>query len=113
MTCNLHKEILVSYYQSDFFLNVCLHVCRSKTANLCILNVDIDVAVTMSHCSFNAGRCHGDPLFFVSEGACNPAESAKLEWAKFRAKMSNMSTDQEPCDLDTCYEWETCSGELV
>uniref|UniRef100_A0A7N6AT02 Complement component 6 n=1 Tax=Anabas testudineus TaxID=64144 RepID=A0A7N6AT02_ANATE len=85
--------------------------CLSQPANLCVLNVDIGVTVSMSLCSFHAGRCHGDPLFFVSEGACNPADSAKLEWAKFRAKMSNKSSVQEPCELDTCYEWETCSGE--
>uniref|UniRef100_A0A7N6BYT7 Sushi domain-containing protein n=1 Tax=Anabas testudineus TaxID=64144 RepID=A0A7N6BYT7_ANATE len=83
--------------------------CLSQPANLCVLNVDIGVTVSMSLCSFHAGRCHGDPLFFVSEGACNPADSAKLEWAKFRAKMSNKSSVQEPCELDTCYEWETCS----
>lgn len=88
-------------------------VCSSQPENLCILNTDIGVTVTMSLCSFHAGRCHGDPLFFVSDGACDPADSAKLEWAKFRAKMSTKSSVQEPCDLDTCYEWETCSGELT
>lgn len=84
--------------------------CLSQTANLCILNVDVGVIISMSLCSFHAGRCHGDPLFFVSDGACDAADSAKLEWAKFRAKMSTNSSVQEPCGLDTCNEWETCIG---
>nr|XP_046230774.1 complement component C6-like [Scatophagus argus] len=84
--------------------------CLSQPENLCILNVDIGAAVPMSLCSFHAGRCHHDPLFFVSEGACDAADSAKVEWAKFRAAMSTKSSVQEPCDLDTCYEWETCSA---
>lgn len=67
----------------------------------------------MSLCSFHAGRCHNDPLFFVSEGVCDAADQAKLEWTKFRASMASKSSVQEPCGLDTCYEWETCSGEFV
>ncbi|XP_037609126.1 complement component C6 [Sebastes umbrosus] len=84
--------------------------CLSQPETLCILNVDIGVTVSMSLCSFHAGRCHGDPLFFVSEGECDAADLSKLEWAKFRANMSSKSSVQEPCDLDTCYEWETCSA---
>lgn len=84
----------------------------SQPENLCILNADIGVTVPMSPCSFHAGRCHGDPLFFVSHGACDAGDLAKLEWAMFRANMSSKSSVQEACEPDTCYEWETCSGEL-
>ncbi|CAN9504791.1 unnamed protein product [Ophioblennius macclurei] len=84
--------------------------CLSQPESLCILNMDLDVAVPMSLCSFHAGRCHNDPLFFFSEASCNQPNADKLEWAKFRAKMSSKSSVQEPCDLDTCYEWETCSA---
>ncbi|XP_026154152.1 complement component C6 [Mastacembelus armatus] len=84
--------------------------CLSQPANLCVLNVDIGATVSMSLCSFHAGRCHGDPLFFVSDGTCDAIDLSKLEWAKFRAKMSAKSSVQERCDLDTCYEWETCSA---
>ncbi|XP_070780240.1 complement component C6 [Enoplosus armatus] len=84
--------------------------CLSQPRSLCILNMDVGVGVPMSLCSFHAGRCNGDQLFFVNEGACDAANSAKLEWAKFRAQMSSKSSVQEPCDLDTCYEWETCSA---
>uniref|UniRef100_A0A8D0ADR9 Complement component 6, duplicate 2 n=1 Tax=Sander lucioperca TaxID=283035 RepID=A0A8D0ADR9_SANLU len=84
--------------------------CLSQAESLCILNLDIGVIVPMSLCSFHAGRCHGDPLFFVNEGACDTADLAKLEWAMFRANMSSKSSVQERCDLNTCYEWETCSA---
>ncbi|XP_050928728.1 complement component C6 isoform X2 [Lates calcarifer] len=84
--------------------------CLSQPASLCILNVEVSVTVEMPLCSFHAGRCHGDPLFFVNDGKCDAADAGKLEWAKFRAKMSSKSSVQEPCDLDTCYEWETCSA---
>ncbi|XP_040914699.1 complement component C6 [Toxotes jaculatrix] len=84
--------------------------CLSHPATLCILNVDVNSTVSMSLCSYNTGRCHGDPLFFVSEGECDAVDPGKLEWAKFRATMSSKSSVQEPCDLDTCYEWETCSA---
>uniref|UniRef100_A0A3Q0RIR1 Complement component 6, duplicate 1 n=1 Tax=Amphilophus citrinellus TaxID=61819 RepID=A0A3Q0RIR1_AMPCI len=83
--------------------------CLSQPENLCILNVDIGVTVPMSLCSFHAGLCHRDPLFFVNHGACDAGDLAKLEWATFRANMSSKSSVQEACDLDTCYEWETCS----
>ncbi|XP_034047517.1 complement component C6 [Thalassophryne amazonica] len=84
--------------------------CLSHTENLCVLNVDIGVIVPMSLCSFHVGRCYGDPLFFVIEGTCDQVDVAKQEWAKFRAKMASKSSVQVPCNLDTCYEWETCSA---
>uniref|UniRef100_A0A669CJW5 Complement component 6, duplicate 1 n=1 Tax=Oreochromis niloticus TaxID=8128 RepID=A0A669CJW5_ORENI len=95
--------------------NGTLHCWRkqSQPENLCILNVDLGVAVSMSLCSFQAGRCHGDPLFFVSKAACDAGTLDKLQWAMFRANMSSKSSVQEPCELDTCYEWETCSGEFT
>uniref|UniRef100_A0A3P8N656 Complement component 6 n=1 Tax=Astatotilapia calliptera TaxID=8154 RepID=A0A3P8N656_ASTCA len=83
--------------------------CLSQPENLCILNIDLGVTVSMSLCSFQAGRCHGDPLFFVSKAACDAGTLDKLEWAMFRANMSSKSSVQEPCELDTCYEWEICS----
>ncbi|XP_023281375.1 complement component C6 isoform X2 [Seriola lalandi dorsalis] len=84
--------------------------CLSQPANLCALNVNISTVVSMSFCSFLSGRCHGDPLFFISKGTCDKVDLGQLEWAKFRAEMSSKSTVQVPCDLDTCYEWETCSA---
>ncbi|CAJ1070867.1 complement component C6 [Xyrichtys novacula] len=84
--------------------------CLSQPESVCVLNVDIDVTVPMSLCSFHAGRCHGDPLFFVSDGSCDAVNPGKVEWAKFRARMSTKSSVHTPCDLDTCYEWETCSA---
>ncbi|XP_041815933.1 complement component C6 [Chelmon rostratus] len=84
--------------------------CLSQPENLCILNTDVGATVSMSLCSFHAGRCHNDPLFYVSDGACDAADVAKLEWVKFRASMSSKSSVQESCGLDTCYEWETCSA---
>uniref|UniRef100_A0A3B5LDT8 Complement component 6, duplicate 1 n=1 Tax=Xiphophorus couchianus TaxID=32473 RepID=A0A3B5LDT8_9TELE len=101
--------------QFDKLLSGCVCIeresCLSQSASLCVLNVNLGVAVSMSLCSFHAGRCHGDPLFYISEGVCNSVEPAKLERAKFRAKMSPRSSLHVPCDLDTCYDWETCSGE--
>ncbi|XP_034565493.1 complement component C6 isoform X1 [Notolabrus celidotus] len=84
--------------------------CLAHPENLCVFNLDVDVIVPMSLCSFHAGGCHGDPLFFVSDGSCDEVDPAKLEWAKFRAKMAAKSSVKEPCDIDTCYEWETCSA---
>ncbi|XP_068430290.1 complement component C6 [Clinocottus analis] len=84
--------------------------CSSQPDALCVLNLDVGVTVEMSLCSFHAGHCHGDPLFFVNEGACDAADLAKVEWAKFRSNMSSKSSVREPCELDTCYEWETCSA---
>lgn len=80
--------------------------CPTSPANICVLNVDVGLTVPMSLCSLHAGRCHGDPLLFVGDGECH---AGQLEWAKFRAKMSAKSSVRVPCDLDTCYEWETCS----
>ncbi|XP_053195648.1 complement component C6 [Scomber japonicus] len=90
---------------------VCItrETCLSQPQSLCILNVDVGVTVPMSLCSFHAGRCHNDPLFFISEGSCDEVDADKLEWAKFRATVGPKSSVQEPCDLNTCYEWETCS----
>lgn len=82
--------------------------CLSHPDSLCVLNADLGVTVSMSLCSFHTGRCHNDPLFFVHNGVCDDA-AVNLEWAVFRANMSSKSTVQVPCDLDTCYEWETCS----
>lgn len=84
--------------------------CLSHAETLCILNLDLNVTVSMSLCSFHAGRCHNDPLFFISESSCDTVDAAKLEWAKFRAEIASKSSVHEPCDLDTCYEWETCSA---
>ncbi|XP_038136581.1 complement component C6 isoform X1 [Cyprinodon tularosa] len=84
--------------------------CLSQSESVCILNVNLDVAVSMSPCSFLAGRCHGDPLFYITDGVCDSVDPSKLEWAKFRAKMSLRSSLHVPCDLDTCFDWETCSA---
>ncbi|XP_041826207.1 complement component C6 isoform X1 [Melanotaenia boesemani] len=84
--------------------------CLSNPNTICVLNTNLGVALSMSLCAFNAGRCHGDPLFFISESLCDPADSSKLEWAKFRAQMSSKSSLHVPCGLDTCYEWETCTA---
>ncbi|XP_029024265.1 complement component C6 [Betta splendens] len=82
--------------------------CLEKPADLCILNVDVGALVSMSLCSFQAGHCHGDPLFFFRERACTLDDLAKLEWAMFRAQMSNRSSVQQPCGLSACYDWEIC-----
>ncbi|XP_020491685.2 complement component C6 isoform X2 [Labrus bergylta] len=84
--------------------------CLSQPPSLCVLNEVVGVQVLMSLCSYHAGRCHGDPLFYISDGSCDAVDSTKLEWVKFRAKMSVKSSVKEPCGLDTCYEWETCSA---
>ncbi|XP_069017032.1 complement component C6 [Embiotoca jacksoni] len=99
--CGLGKKM-----QNSHCVCIQRESCLSQMENLCILNADVGTTMLMSPCSFHSGRCHGDPLFFVSEGECD----GKLEWAKFRAKMSSKSSVQEPCNLDTCYEWETCSA---
>uniref|UniRef100_A0AAR2L608 Complement component C6 n=1 Tax=Pygocentrus nattereri TaxID=42514 RepID=A0AAR2L608_PYGNA len=62
----------------------------------------------MSFCAFHAGRCHGDKLHFMNDGLCK-SDVASLDWAKFRASVSEKSSVQEPCGSNTCYEWETCS----
>ncbi|XP_056288243.1 complement component C6 isoform X1 [Pseudoliparis swirei] len=84
--------------------------CPSRPEAVCVLNLAVGVTVPSSVCSFHAGRCHGDPLFFVNEGACDEADVAGVEWAEFRANMSAKSSVREPCGLDTCYDWETCSA---
>ncbi|XP_024918549.1 complement component C6 [Cynoglossus semilaevis] len=83
--------------------------CLSQQANLCVLNMAVGKTVSMSLCSFHAGRCHGDPLMYVDEGTCEDVDPVKLNWAKFRGEMAAKSSVQVPCDLNTCYEWETCS----
>lgn len=83
--------------------------CSAQEASLCVLNTEVEVPVPMSLCAFNVGRCHGDPLFFIAEGKCNDLDPAKLDWARFRAKMAAKSPVHQSCDLDTCYEWEKCS----
>ncbi|XP_056146818.1 complement component C6 [Lampris incognitus] len=84
--------------------------CLKYQESLCILNADLGVVVPMSLCSFHAGRCHGDPLLYVTEGSCDEVDASKLDWAKFRIQLAPRSSVQEPCDLDTCYEWETCTA---
>uniref|UniRef100_A0A673AQX3 Complement component 6 n=1 Tax=Sphaeramia orbicularis TaxID=375764 RepID=A0A673AQX3_9TELE len=83
--------------------------CLSQPDSLCVLNTDLNVTVSMSLCSFHAGRCHGDPLFYVGHGVCDSVDPSKVEWAQFRAQVASRSSVQEACDLDTCYEWETCT----
>uniref|UniRef100_A0A673AQZ3 Complement component 6 n=1 Tax=Sphaeramia orbicularis TaxID=375764 RepID=A0A673AQZ3_9TELE len=86
--------------------------CLSQPDSLCVLNTDLNVTVSMSLCSFHAGRCHGDPLFYVGHGVCDSVDPSKVEWAQFRAQVASRSSVQEACDLDTCYEWETCTGQF-
>uniref|UniRef100_A0A8C7V4G7 Complement component 6, duplicate 1 n=1 Tax=Oncorhynchus mykiss TaxID=8022 RepID=A0A8C7V4G7_ONCMY len=64
--------------------------------------------VMMSYCGFHSGRCHGDQLFFMNVGPCDE-DVVSLDWAKFRVSMAAKSSVQEPCDSDTCYEWESCT----
>ncbi|KAJ8260745.1 hypothetical protein COCON_G00164680 [Conger conger] len=81
--------------------------CRLYRADLCVLDAGTGGVEMKSACAFHGGQCRGDPLFFLSEGACAPDQD-KLEWARFRATVANRSEVQEPCGPDTCYEWETC-----
>ncbi|KAI9999372.1 hypothetical protein NQD34_018265 [Periophthalmus magnuspinnatus] len=85
--------------------------CMAYVASVCVLNTEADVAVHMSLCSLHTGRCHGDPLFYISDGQCDSLDPAKVAWARFRVKMAAKSSIHQSCDLDTCYEWETCSGQ--
>lgn len=80
--------------------------CRKYKNNICALGVAKDSTVMMSFCSFHAHRCHGDKLKFINDGPCTD----DLNWARFRARISEKSSVREPCRLDTCYEWETCTG---
>uniref|UniRef100_A0A673JL66 Complement component C6-like n=1 Tax=Sinocyclocheilus rhinocerous TaxID=307959 RepID=A0A673JL66_9TELE len=88
-------------------------VCMSKErcryeSDLCVFDADKDTAIMISLCAFCADRCHGDRLYFMNNGLCK-TDAGSLDWAKFRANVSEQSSVQEPCGLDTCYEWETCS----
>ncbi|CAM4667736.1 unnamed protein product [Leuciscus chuanchicus] len=82
--------------------------CRNYRADLCVFDADKERAIMMSFCAFHADRCHGDRLYFMSNGPCKN-DAGSLDWAKFRASVSERSSVQEPCGSDTCYEWETCS----
>ncbi|XP_050948615.1 complement component C6 [Labeo rohita] len=82
--------------------------CRNYRADLCVFDADKETAIMMSLCAFHAGRCHGDRLYFMNNGPCK-TDAGSLDWAKFRASVSEKSSVREPCGLDTCYEWETCS----
>ncbi|XP_030624999.1 complement component C6 [Chanos chanos] len=83
--------------------------CSSYAEEFCIFDAEKGTSKMMSYCAFHAGRCHGDKLHFMNEGPCTGDEDA-LEWAKFRANLTDSSAVQEPCGEDTCYEWESCSG---
>ncbi|KAM6985201.1 complement component C6 [Aplochiton taeniatus] len=85
--------------------------CLLYKEDVCILNAEIDTAITMSFCSIVAGRCYGDRLFLVHAGPCEEEEADRLDWARFRVRMAAKSSGQEPCDLDVCYDWESCSGQ--
>ncbi|XP_060747269.1 complement component C6 [Tachysurus vachellii] len=80
--------------------------CRKYKSDICALDVTKDHAVMMSFCSFHADRCHGDKLHFINDGPCK----GDVNWARFRARISEKSSVQKPCGSDTCYEWETCSA---
>ncbi|KAK7895739.1 hypothetical protein WMY93_021064 [Mugilogobius chulae] len=84
--------------------------CSPYAASVCVLNTEADSPVHMSLCSFHTGRCHGDPLVYLSDGPCDDLDSAKVDWARFRAKMAEKSSVHQPCDLDTCYDWEKCTA---
>ncbi|KAJ0057639.1 hypothetical protein NL108_011581, partial [Boleophthalmus pectinirostris] len=83
--------------------------CTAYAASVCVLNTEADVTVHMSLCSYHTGRCHGDPLFYISDSECDGLDQTKLDWARFRAKMSSKSSIHQSCELDTCYEWERCT----
>uniref|UniRef100_A0A674AXB7 Complement component 6, duplicate 2 n=1 Tax=Salmo trutta TaxID=8032 RepID=A0A674AXB7_SALTR len=76
--------------------------------SFCIFNAEVGRGVMMSYCGFHSGRCHGDQLFFMNVGPCDE-DVVSLDWAKFRVSMAAKSSVQEPCDSDTCYEWESCT----
>ncbi|XP_066501729.1 complement component C6 [Hoplias malabaricus] len=82
--------------------------CSKYKEDFCVLDAVKGSTVMMSACGFHAGRCHGDKLHFMNDGPCK-TDVASVDWAKFRASVSEKSSVQEPCGLDTCYEWETCS----
>ncbi|KAM8872523.1 complement component C6 [Synchiropus picturatus] len=84
--------------------------CMSDPNDICVLNSDLDLTLSMSTCYFTAARCHGDPLFFISNNLCSAIDAAKLDWGRFRVQFGLKSSVQEPCGLDICFEWETCSA---
>ncbi|KAI4879691.1 hypothetical protein NFI96_032019 [Prochilodus magdalenae] len=83
--------------------------CRKYKEDFCVLDAVKGTSMMMSFCAFHAGRCHGDKLHFMNDGPCK-SDVASLEWAKFRASISERSSVKVPCGSDTCYEWETCSA---
>ncbi|KAA0720004.1 Complement component C6 [Triplophysa tibetana] len=82
--------------------------CGNYRKDLCIFDALKEAAIMMSSCVFHAGRCRGDPLYFMNNGPCK-TDAFSLDWAKFRARVSEQSSVQDPCGADTCYEWESCS----
>ncbi|KPP68550.1 complement component C6-like [Scleropages formosus] len=98
---------LLSLAQNDMSL-ICALCGRPYREDLCVLDAEKDRFTMMSACAFHAGRCHGDRLYFLNRGACEKDESG-MEWTRFRARLSDRSSVQEPCGDDTCYEWEICS----
>ncbi|XP_066567532.1 complement component C6 [Amia ocellicauda] len=85
--------------------------CRSSREDLCVLDAEAGISLMTSTCAFHSKRCEGQKLHFLSVGPCNTDETS-LEWAKFRAGLSDRSEKKEPCGSDTCYEWETCTGSI-
>uniref|UniRef100_A0A4W4EUG3 Complement component 6 n=1 Tax=Electrophorus electricus TaxID=8005 RepID=A0A4W4EUG3_ELEEL len=82
---------------------------RRYNEDFCVWDAAKGRAIMMSFCAFHAGRCHGDKIYFMNNGPCK-SDVASLDWARFRASVSEKSSVQEPCGSDTCYEWETCSA---
>ncbi|KAM9450353.1 complement component C6 [Clarias gariepinus] len=86
-----------------------LEDCRTYKNDICALDMTTRSAVMMSFCSFHARRCHGDKLHFINDGPCK----GDVNWAIFRASISEKSPVKVPCGSDTCYEWETCSASSM
>ncbi|XP_012671741.2 complement component C6 [Clupea harengus] len=84
--------------------------CRSYKDDFCVLDAAADTFSMMSFCGFHSGRCHGDKLFFASDGPC-PSDLPSQDWARYRTQVSDRSAVQQACGSDTCYDWETCSSE--
>ncbi|XP_028827061.1 complement component C6 [Denticeps clupeoides] len=84
--------------------------CQPYKKDLCILDDETGTFTMTSFCSFHSARCHGDRLFFVSDGPCLNDDFG-LEWARYRAGLSERSSVQQACGSDTCYDWETCSSD--
>lgn len=82
--------------------------CRGYREDVCVYDAGKETAIMMSLCAFHADRCHGNRLYFMNNGPCK-SDARSLDWAKFRASVSEQSSVQEPCGSDTCYEWENCS----